>query len=394
VRVLQKPAFKTLQSGEATRSQYGVLRLERLKKNKAFTKADKEIMLSIARELAVKMNMVEIDQYNTRQLRRAQALNGLNQVFATSIRLSDSLEQILKNVQSSFGFDRTSLYLTEAATGKVQEALTADLSGEVKQIAEGEGVWRSFCAQSPCDDKGYPLFAASAISLTLPLKLQNKNMGCLVFENVLSRRLLEQEDILSLKQFSAHIALAIDNARLFEKVQELSNYDELTKLALRRFFNESLAQETYRSKRFNLTFALILLDIDLFKDINDKYGHVLGDEALKAISEVIRGSLRQTDIPCRFGGDEIAILLPRTTGEEAVNISKRLSAKIAAVKLPARLTRGEEIKLSISQGIAVFPYDAKEQTELVRCADEALYYVKNHGRGAWALYSDIEGKKK
>ena len=386
-------SLKTLESGEATRSQYGVLRLERLKKNKIFTKGERETMLAVARELGVKMNMVVIDQYNTRQLRRANALNNLTQVFATSIRLNDSLEQILKNVQSSFGFDRTSLFLNDAATGDMREAFEADLSGEVRQLTKGDAAWRDSCARCPKDGVTCPAGGSSGVSLTLPLKVQNKKMGCLVFDNVLSRRRFEQEDILSLKQFSAHIALAIDNARLFEKVKELSNYDELTQLPLRRFFNESFAKEIYRSQRFNLTFSFILLDIDHFKEINDKYGHVFGDEALKAVSGVIRESLRQTDIPCRFGGDEVAILLPRTTGEEAVNISKRISERIAAIKLPENLTRGEEIKLSISQGIAVFPYDGDEQGELVKRADEALYYVKGHGRGSWALYGDISGKK-
>ena len=226
--------------------------------------------------------------------------------------------------------------------------------------------------------------------LTLPLALQNKNLGWLVFDNMLSRVSISEEDILSLKQFSTQVALAIDNARLFEKVQELSNYDELTKLCLRRFFNENLAQEIYRSKRFNLTFSLILMDLDHFKNINDTYGHILGDEALKAVSEVIRNSLRQTDIPCRYGGDEILILLPRTTGEEAKNIAKRLSERVRNIELPKRLTRGEEIKLTISQGISVYPYDSEEPADLINRADEALYHVKEGGRGFWELYSDVK----
>jgi diguanylate cyclase (GGDEF)-like protein len=385
-------SLRTLQSGERTRSQYGVLRVERFKKNKPFTQSDKEILLGICRELSVKMNMTEVDQYNIAQLRRAQALNDLAQVFATSIRLSDSLEEILKSIQRSFHFDRTSLFLIDLKTDKLQEAISVDLSGEVEQIEITKELNRKFSAKCGDTSESCPVLGASDRALTLPLKLQNKNLGWLVFENVLSRIPIAQEDILSLRQFSAQIALAIDNARLFEKVQELSNYDELTKLALRRFFNESLAQEIYRSKRFNLTFSIILMDIDHFKDINDNYGHIIGDEALKAVSDVIRGSLRQTDIPCRYGGDEIVILLPRTSGEEAVSIAKRLSDKVKAVKLPERITRGIDIQLSISQGISVFPYDSEEQKDLIKRADDALYHVKETGRGGWELYSDTAQK--
>jgi diguanylate cyclase (GGDEF)-like protein len=386
-------SLQSLQSGQGTRSQYGVLRVERFKKNKPFTQSDREILLDICRELSVKMNMTEVDQYLTSQLNRARALNELAAVFATSIRLSDSLEEILKNIQRTFRFDRTSLFLINRANGKLQDGLSADLSGEVKTIEIAPGAYDELSRAEAADEASCASrLPSNAIALTLPLKLQNKKLGWLVLDNVLSRTSILQEDILSLKQFSAQIALAIDNARLFEKVQELSNYDELTKLSLRRFFNENFAQEIYRSQRFNLTFSLILLDIDNFKTINDTYGHILGDEALKAVSGVVRANLRQTDIPCRYGGDEVAILLPRTTGEEALNIAKRLDGKVRAIKLPKRLTRGADIPLSISQGISVFPYDALTQVDILRRADDALYHVKEHGRGFWALYSDIKEK--
>ena len=215
-----------------------------------------------------------------------------------------------------------------------------------------------------------------------------------MFDNVLSRTPIKPEEILSLQQFSSQIALAIDNARLFEKVQELSNYDDLTGLALRRFFKENLAQEIYRSKRFNLVLSIILLDIDHFKTINDTCGHLLGDEALKSVSKVIRESLRQTDMPCRYGGDEIIIMLPRTSGEEAKHIADRLLKRIKEIKLPENLTDGKEINLSISQGIAVFPNDSDDQNELINKADEALYYVKEGGRGFFALYNEVKDKMK
>ena len=98
-------------------------------------------------------------------------------------------------------------------------------------------------------------------------------------------------------------------------------------------------------------------------------------------------------MPCRYGGDEILIMLPRTSGEEAKNISKRLSEKVSKIKLHEGLTGGEKVKLSISQGISVFPYDTDEQADLIKRADEALYYVKQNGRGFWALYSEIKDKK-
>lgn len=385
-------SLETLTSGQRVRSKYGVIRVERFKESKPFTQSEIETLIALCRELSSKINMTEIDHYNTSQLRRAEVLNNLTTVFATSLRLSDSLIEILKSIQKSFHFDRTTLYLVDTKTNALQEAYSADLSGEVKQIEISRNMYKSFTS---CGDdfSVCPVVKNSEIVLTLPLTLKGKNLGWLVFDNMLSRVPISTEDILSLRQFSSQIALAIDNARLFEKVQELSNYDELTKLSLRRFFNENLSQEIYRSKRFNLMLSLIIIDIDYFKGINDTYGHLLGDEALKAVSEVIRSSLRQTDMPCRYGGDEILIMLPRTSGEEAKNIAKRLSEKVSKIKLHEGLTGGEKIKLSISQGISVFPYDTDQQADLIKCADDALYYVKQRGRGFWALYSEIKDKK-
>lgn len=380
--------LKTLKEGRAADMQFGVLRVERFKKNKPFSEEEESLLLALGRELSVKVNMTEVDYYNTSQLLRAQALNELAKVFATSLRLSDSINEILKNIQKTFHFDRTSLYLLDVKKNKFSEAYTADLSGEVKEIDVKE-MYKVFSLENYEGQNICPLTAQNDIVLSLPLRLQNKNLGWLVFDNMLSRVPIAEEDILSLKQFSSQIALAVDNARLFERVQELSNYDELTKLALRRFFKENLTQEIYRSKRFNLALSLILMDIDHFKVINDTYGHILGDEALKAVSEVIRQSLRQTDIPCRYGGDEILILLPRTTGEEAKSIAKRLSERVSKITLPARLTRGEDIKLSVSQGIAVFPYDSDNASSLIQRADDALYYVKEHGRGFFSLYNEV-----
>ena len=185
------------------------------------------------------------------------------------------------------------------------------------------------------------------------------------------------------------MALCIDNTRLFERVQELSNYDELTKLPVRRYFNEKFAEEIYRAKRFDLDLSLMIMDIDFFKQINDTYGHQIGDWALQEVSRVLRGSLRQTDVPCRFGGDEMVIMLSRTNGEEAKLIAQRLQERITAITLPSRFTEGKEVHLSISQGIASFPQDGTTADELLEKADKALYVVKQNGRSHYAVYREV-----
>ena len=279
------------------------------------------------------------------------------------------------------------LYLTNYDGTKIKSILGVDISGQVttedgSALKEGEKELLREVFDSP------NTYTSRKSVIYIPLKVQRNKVGFLTFDNLLSRRKIGYLDFISLKQFSTQIALAIDNAMLFERVQELSNYDELTKLPVRRFFNEKFADEIYRSKRFDLTMSLIILDIDLFKQINDGYGHQIGDWALKEVSRVIRTSLRQTDFPCRFGGDEMVIMLPRTNGEEAKIISKRLQERIRAITLPARYTDGKDVHLSISQGISVFPQDGTDASGLLEKADKALYYVKQNGRGAFALYRE------
>ncbi len=381
--VLQGEDIKTV-----IKESVGVLRLERLRKNRVFTPAEKRLIKAVAAEISHNLTNTEIDQAKNQRLSVATALNDLATVFASSLRLSDGLELILQGVQKYFRFDRVRLYQTNYDGTKIKTILGVDISGEVTRQT-GEDL--------PEDERTLlgEIFNSGAAYRTIhnvvyiPLKVQRNKVGFLTFDNLLSRRRIDYLDFVSLKQFSSQIALAIDNAALFERVQELSNYDELTKLPVRRFFNEKFAEEIYRSKRFDLIMSVIVLDIDLFKQINDTYGHQIGDWALKEVSRVIRTSLRQTDFPCRYGGDEMVIMLPRTNDEEAKIIAKRLKDRINAITIPDRYTDGKKVPLSISQGISSFPQDGQNATELFEKADRALYWVKDGRRGTFAVYREV-----
>lgn len=369
----------------------GVLRLERLRKTRVFTGEEKRLLKSVAAEISHNLTNTEVDQAKNQRLNVATALNDLATIFASSLRLSDGLELILQGVQKYFRFDRVRLYQTNYDGTKIKTILGVDISG---QVARQSGEDLSEDERALLRD----IFDSGAAYRTIhnvvyiPLKVQRNKVGFLTFDNLLSRRRIDYLDFVSLKQFSNQIALAIDNAALFERVQELSNYDELTKLPVRRFFNEKFAEEIYRSKRFDLIMSIIVLDIDLFKQINDTYGHQIGDWALKEVSRVIRSSLRQTDFPCRYGGDEMVIMLPRTNGDEAKIIARRLKDRINAIAIPDRYTGGQKVTLSISQGISSFPQDGQNAAELFEKADRALYWVKDGRRGAYAVYREVAGE--
>jgi diguanylate cyclase (GGDEF)-like protein len=386
----QRPSME-LKNGEVhtfMQEKVGVLRLERFRANRTFTAQEKELIKALGQEISHNLRNTEIDQSKNLRLHVSTALNDLSTIFASSLRLNDGLELILKGVKKYFRFDRVRLYLTDPYGQAVKSVLGVDVSGEITEqkgtaisAHEQELTREVFDAGATYRSKGSVIY--------IPLKVQRNKVGFLAFDNILSRRQIGYLDFISLQQFASQMALAIDNARLFERVQELSNYDELTKLPVRRYFNEKFEEELYRSRRFNLTLSLMIMDIDWFKQINDNYGHQIGDWALQEVSKVIRTSLRQTDVPCRFGGDEMVLMFPRTTSDEAKIIARRLKERINNIILPTRYTEGKEVHLSISQGIASFPLDASNAEQLLEKADQALYVVKQNGRGTFASFREV-----
>ena len=385
----QRPTME-LKSGEVRsvmREKVGVLRLERFRKNRVFTPSEIDLIKDLGQEISHNLHNTEIDQAKNQRLNISTALNDLSTIFASSLRLNDGLELILKGVQRYFRFDRVNLYLTNSEGSRIKSVLGVDISGNVTHesgdsLRDEEKQILKEVFDSPAT------YRAIRSVIYLPLKVQRTKVGFLTFDNILSRRKIGYLDFISLQQFATQLALTIDNARLFERVQELSNYDELTKLPVRRYFNEKFAEEIYRAKRFGLSLSLIIMDIDWFKQINDTHGHQIGDWALKAVSKIIRSSLRQTDVPCRFGGDEMVIMLPRTNSEEAKVIARRLQSRICDITLPDRDAIEPE-HLSISQGISSYPSDATTTQDLLEKADQALYVVKQHGRGNFAVYREV-----
>ncbi|MFQ5431752.1 MAG: diguanylate cyclase, partial [Nitrospinota bacterium] len=159
--------------------------------------------------------------------------------------------------------------------------------------------------------------------------------------------------------------------------------DALTGLNNRRYFDKKLAEMMAHSKRYDESFCLAMLDVDLFKDFNDSFGHVVGDRALKHLATIIMDSIRQSDIHSRFGGEEFTVLLPSTDKTNSITFMDRLRQKISETPM---LDEGNEYFFTISIGIAQFPDDSELPDELLKCADKAMYESKSKGRNLTTLY--------
>lgn len=161
-------------------------------------------------------------------------------------------------------------------------------------------------------------------------------------------------------------------------LREQSTRDGLTGLVNAREFHRQVAEEVARHRRYGRPFSLLMLDLDHFKAVNDTYGHLAGDEVLRAVAGLIQGAVRPTDLVARYGGEEFVIVLPETTGAGASALAERLRRHVADHAIPVP-TDGA-VSLTVSVGLAVFPEDADSLETLLNAADKALYAAKAAGR--------------
>lgn len=173
--------------------------------------------------------------------------------------------------------------------------------------------------------------------------------------------------------------VSIENVGLHETVERQAVTDELTGLSNRRRFQEALQTEVERSRRFNQPLGLVMLDIDDFKQVNDRYGHVQGDVVLREVARVLRESSREIDEPARYGGEELAVVLPGTDLQGAYNLAERVRTGIAALRVQV-LDGDGTLQVTASFGVATLPGSAFDMRSLVEAADEALYKAKRTGK--------------
>lgn len=214
--------------------------------------------------------------------------------------------------------------------------------------------------------------------LVAPMFADGQPLGALVVERGKRFEPLIQRRVISMvMQFASHGALAIRKAWLLQQVQALADTDALTDIANRRSFEKALDQDVARASRNGEELTLVMLDLDHFKSLNDRFGHQAGDEVLRKVGSVLRAACRESDTPSRFGGEEFAVLLPTCPKREAFAAAERLRELIAGIEAPVQITA--------SAGVATYPVNASNANDMVQAADEALYQSKRMGRGRSTL---------
>ena len=173
-------------------------------------------------------------------------------------------------------------------------------------------------------------------------------------------------------------------ARDFEYQYKLATIDGLTELYNHRYFQDTLRKQIDIARRYNQAFSLIIIDIDFFKKFNDTYGHQAGDAVLRQVAKILKNNSRATDYVCRYGGEEMTIILPNTSAEDALFNANRICKAVA--ETPFHLTPVDKVNVTISLGVSTFPDNAQTPQDLIERADKGLYYAKEHGRNQVGRY--------
>ena len=177
---------------------------------------------------------------------------------------------------------------------------------------------------------------------------------------------------------SAFLIKYIIKSRDFDYQYKLATTDGLTDLYNHRYFQEQMKMQVEQSKRYGNEFSLIILDIDFFKKFNDTFGHQAGDAVLKQVAQLLKTSVRATDVVCRYGGEEISIILPNTQKDIAKSTAEKICQRIASKKF--KLNNNQESNVTVSLGVSTFPSDGDNASQIIEAADKRLYQSKHNGR--------------
>jgi diguanylate cyclase (GGDEF)-like protein len=336
---------------------------------------------------------------SARLLARSQDLAGeLRRLLDMSSQLSGSLDPrqvanlIARHVADALGFEECAISYWDRARGRVvslgyypESAIETlepffEVAGypETVRVLERQEV-AIIDAEDPTADPGEVALLrrdGKRGLLMLPLVAKDQSIGLVELFATTPVQLTDQRLQLA-RTMANEAAMALENARLYEDARNRADHDPLTGFYNHRFVHERLGEEVIRAQRNRRPLSMLMLDLDDFKLVNDTFGHLFGDRVLTWTAELIRSTLRGSDIPARYGGDEFAIILPETDHDEAARAAERILEAFRS-----RAFVGEQrgpVPISASIGVATYPQHGRTPTELIAAADKALYTVKRDG---------------
>jgi diguanylate cyclase (GGDEF)-like protein/PAS domain S-box-containing protein len=375
----------------AGQSCLGGLGLFTYNPEKHFSERDLVLIESVGRQAGVAIQNARLLESAERRANEAETLRQAVAEVTTALELKDVLDKILFHLGRVVSYDSAAVFLYSGEhlhlmAGRnlleFEELKTRDFAGDNLIFLAIQHSARPLVIRDVLLDTRFEAWRTTLKIrgwMGLPLNLHGEPIGYLTLDSE-QVGAFDEQDAALVQGFADEVAIAIENARLFEQVQLLAITDPLTGLYNRRYFFEAARREFERSRRYQSPLAVILLDIDHFKQVNDTYGHLVGDQVLVTLGKRCRQELREVDVLARYGGEEFIFLLPETGLEAACQAAERVRTRIMGQPFQ---TAQQRIPISVSLGVSCreeLPECADLQ-ELVRRADLALYVTKDTGRG-------------
>ena len=334
-----------------------------------------------------------------RKIKELSVFHEVGKALTSTLDLSEVLQTIMEKISSFFRPDTWSMLMVDEETEELYFEIAIGEGAEALRhvrLKKDEGIagWvatRGELLVVP-NVAADPRFAPRLDEISkfqtrsvvcVPIRGRERVLGVIELINYVAELRLSEDDLFRLQALADYAAIAIENARYVQRIHELTITDDCTKLYNSRHLHSILEAEVYRSTRYHYEFSLIFIDLDYFKRVNDRHGHLVGSKLLSQLGQLIKIHLRLIDFGFRYGGDEFVILLPQTPKRSAINVARRLHQLIARHSFLQE--EGLNIQLTASLGIASFPDDAQNKEDLIRLADQAMYMVKDNHRNNIAV---------
>ncbi len=371
----------------------GLLVVGQKLKRAPFSEKETSFLTTLSRNISVAINnfllLSELRETNKRldeKIQEVSILYQATQMIASELQLKTLLDMAMNATSEISEVTRGSIWLYDEENEKF--ALSSHL-GDSANLPEHlpladsklghhllehkEPLIKTIggTTEIPVNELDAAIFGTSFI--IVPIVHQGEFLGLMHLSEKITQGEFTERDQRLIKVFAVQLGAAVKNAKLYEQAIT----DGMTHLYLHRYFKQRLSDEFKRAVRFKRNLALIMIDIDHFKKLNDTYGHQSGDEVLKRVASIMRKAVRTHDLPVRYGGEEFALVLPETDMNGALAVAERIRRSI---ELEIIEHNGKTIRITASFGVAVHPDSALETEALIKAADVALYHSKESGR--------------
>ncbi len=347
--------------------------------------ADLEVLQIIARHLGIAFENEELLASERSTRRAMEALNQVSTIVTSTLDVDEALRRIVDTLGSYFDYRYVVAGMTEGQFVQPSAAHGVALERLVRIPTAASPIGRVAVDGKPLEikrltsrtDLGLDAFPDGQSLIVVPITGDGHILGILIVIGSRTRELTEQ-DTSMLQMFAQHAGVVLDNARMYEEARRMAYLDPMTHLPNHRHFQERFTEDFERASEGGSPLAVMVIDLDGFKQINDRFGHLEGDAVLIDASRRLSSKLRERDLLARYAGDEFVVLLPDTDIEAAMLIGQRLRDAIGGESF--EISTGERATLTISVGVAVSPEHGNSTRELLNSADNATYAAKHAGR--------------